>query len=632
MAFFGFDSNVYGKFLILWPFVLLTPILAFLFAKEILRDKRGAFVGACVYAFNTYYLAINTQGHFSLSLAGTFAPLVMLFFWRYFNDGRIKNLALAALFSMLIVAYDFRVFYMLFFILLALPFWMLLARKGKEQKRIFFRKNFWPLAMFFGMLPLLNVFWILPTAMTGSLLNNEVVGRDLVANNYYLDLGKALTLFHPFWNGGEPNWFHVQDIPFHFWFIPAMVAMAIFWVRKDRKILFWALVALVAVFVSKQDARPFLGVYPWLHEHFPGFNAFREASKFYFAILLSYAVMIGYFVKRVYEIKWEEVKFVQRIASRFRVKPGMTIKYVIIFAVAGIFLWNVKPILTGEMFEIFTPREIPQNELAIRDRVLKQEPFYRTLLVTEGSKFMTFSNAHPVVAVTGLRKAQWENIFDFDELQGDELGGSEKVRTFLSQSYATNVLAQSSFSSFVVSEKDFFKVSELVKDPAWRETDWGLAGMRVFENQAVKPRIYLTGEKETIHQIRPFAPVEFSSSHSARWDLAIPEMKDGQWLNFSESYHPDWRLVCGDFEWYDTIFKRKMLPNENHLKTDAQLNAFRLDQEDWEKVCGGENTQNVRLGLFYLPQAYLYLGGIISIATVLISILFLIFWKRGKLQ
>lgn len=651
-GFFGFDLNVADKFLIFWPFVFLTPIFTYLFVKEVLKNKVGALVGACVYAFSTYYISINTQGHLPLTLAGTFAPLAMLFFWRFFEYGKIKYLIISALVVAVVGGYDFRVFYMLFFILLALPFWMLFAQKGMEQKKTFFRKNFWPMAMFFGMLLFLNLFWILPTAITESLVSNEIVGRGLVPNNYFLDLSKSLTLFHPFWNGSEPDWFHEQDIPFHFWLIPAMVAVAIFWARKDRKILFWALVALVAVFVSKQDARPFLGVYPWLHEHFPGFNAFREASKFYFAILLSYSVLIGYFIKESYLIirnKIQETRDKQISNSKFQItkedtrdkkqdtnKIQKTILKIhnvnpnfiyggLVFLVAMIFLWNVKPIVTGEMFEIFTPREIPKNELAIRDQVLKQEPFYRTLLVTEGSKFMTYSNAHPVVAVTNVRKTQWEKIFDFDSIQGDELGGSEKVKTFLSQSYATNVLSQSSFASLVVSEKDFFKVSELVKDPAWRESDWGLSGMRAFENVMVKPRIYLTGEKETIRENPSFEPVEFSSKNPARWDFAILEMKDGQWLNFSESFHPDWRLVCGDFQWYDAFFKNKMLSAENHSKTDAGFNAFRLDQEEWKRACVGESAS-----LFYLPQAYLYLGGIISIVTVLISILFLIFWKGKK--
>ncbi|MCX6780335.1 MAG: hypothetical protein NT034_04135, partial [Candidatus Magasanikbacteria bacterium] len=104
----GFDSNVADKFIIFWPFAFLTPLFAYLFVKLVLKNKIGAFVGALVFSFNTYYLAINTQGHFGLALAGTFAPLAMFFFWRYFDNGRKKNLIAAALVSLIVGGYDFR--------------------------------------------------------------------------------------------------------------------------------------------------------------------------------------------------------------------------------------------------------------------------------------------------------------------------------------------------------------------------------------------------------------------------------------------------------------------------------------------------------------------------------------------
>ena len=57
---FGFDSNIFDKFLIFWPFAFFTPLFAYLFAKQILKNNFGAFTAACVFSFNTYYFAINT--------------------------------------------------------------------------------------------------------------------------------------------------------------------------------------------------------------------------------------------------------------------------------------------------------------------------------------------------------------------------------------------------------------------------------------------------------------------------------------------------------------------------------------------------------------------------------------------
>ncbi|NCU42685.1 MAG: hypothetical protein EOM19_08355 [Candidatus Moranbacteria bacterium] len=63
--------------------------------------------------------------------------------------------------------------------------------------------------------------------------------------------------------------------------------------KKREYILFFALVALVGMLLGKQVSEPFPTLYNWLYETFPGFNAFREASKFYVLIALGYAVGIA---------------------------------------------------------------------------------------------------------------------------------------------------------------------------------------------------------------------------------------------------------------------------------------------------------------------------------------------------
>lgn len=56
---------------------------------------------------------------------------------------------------------------------------------------------------------------------------------------------------------------------------------------------FFALLALLGVFLSKQVAPPGGVIYKILFEYFPGFSAFREASKFFVLIAMSYSVMIA---------------------------------------------------------------------------------------------------------------------------------------------------------------------------------------------------------------------------------------------------------------------------------------------------------------------------------------------------
>ncbi|HAI73863.1 MAG TPA: hypothetical protein DCS28_01305 [Candidatus Moranbacteria bacterium] len=611
LGFFGFDSNISDKFLVFWPFAFLTPFFAYLFAKQVLKNNFGAFTAACVFSFNTYYLAINTQGHFSLSLAGTFAPLAMYFFWRYFDSNKKEHLIASALVCLIVSSYDFRVFYILFFILFVSPFWFLFAQNGLKQKKLFLKNNFSAMALFFGLIFIFNLFWILPTAMTGSLASNTIVARPLVDNNFSLDLEKTLTLFHPFWNGNEPKWFDDQKIPLYFWLIPIMVLLGAFWNKKNKKIIFWFFIAIIAVFLSKQNADPLKNAYIWLHQNFPGFNAFREASKFYFAIALSYAILIGAFVKYIFE------------------KFNSKLSYGVFIAVVLIFLWNAKPILIGEMNSIFIPQKIANDEIKIRDYVFSQDGSFRTLWVPSDSKWASYSAFRPKINAIETRRSDWKKIKDYADLQGGEPDGEEKNQLFFSENFATRLFSQSAVRYLLVNNQNYFMIENLVANPMWEKNDLKLENLQFFENQATRSRMYLTENIETIHRDNSFQPVDYNYENSSRWNFTIENSVNPVWINFSEKYHPDWQLVCGNFKWYD-IFSEKsyLLPQKNHFQTDAGLNSFFINPSEIKEKCVAENNGKIALSFFYHPQAYLYLGGIISLTAVFISFIILVFWRE----
>jgi hypothetical protein len=62
-------------------------------------------------------------------------------------------------------------------------------------------------------------------------------------------------------------------------------------------VLFFALLFVLGIFVSKHVSEPFGNLYYFLYDRLPGFNAFREASKFYILVVLGYAVGIGALVQ-----------------------------------------------------------------------------------------------------------------------------------------------------------------------------------------------------------------------------------------------------------------------------------------------------------------------------------------------
>lgn len=611
-GFLNFNLNIADRLFIFWPFAFLTPISAYFLVKEIVKNKMAAFLGACVYAFNTYYLAINTQGHFSLSLAGTFAPLIVLFFWRYFEKGNIKNLIISALIFAIVGGYDFRISYFLFFILLAMPFWFLIFQNGAGSKKEFLKKHFGPMALFFGIFILLNLFWILPTMMAGSLASNEVVGRGLFPDNYDLDIKKTLTLFHPFWNGAEPEWFKEQKIPFYFWLIPILAFLGAFFNRKNKKILFWILIAVLGVFFSKQDASPFQGVYPYLHQNFPGFNAYREASKFYFITILSYAILIGAFSQYVF----------------LKLKNKFLLKWLIFGFIFILFFSNAFPILNGKMKSIFVSRKTDSEQMLIRKYILDQPESFRTLWFPSEPAFVSYTSYRPKITYIKILKTYWDAFSDFSDIQKGNLDTDEKSFLFLSSPLAQNLISQSSVKYVFFEKNSFSEIKPLVSNPQWKKIDIGIKERIIFENLSVRPRIYVTQSQESIHRDFPYQKVDMEMKNSSHWNIEMEKMDFPFWLNFSEKYHPDWAVVCQETSWHEILFGSKIFSKDNHFKTDAEMNSFLIDPEEIKTKCVPSSDGKIRLSIFYVPQAYLYFGGLISILTVLFSFVYLLLGKR----
>ncbi len=165
---------------------------------------------------------------------------------------------------------------------------------------------------------------------------------------------------------------------------------------------------------------------------------------------------------------------------------------------------------------------------------------------------------------------------------------------FFSESFATNLLSQSSVRYLTVASSNYFIVEKLLSDPAWKKINLNSGSSWLFENQSVRPRIYTTQDRETIYSNTEFQTIDYSFENASRWNFTIEKPIDPLWINFSEKYHPGWQLVCGNFHWYDSFLgKNKILSQGNHHKTDALLNNFLIDPIEAQKKCFTKNNLSI---------------------------------------
>lgn len=393
----GLDSNVSDKFLVIWPWIVLSGVVSYFFVRNITKSEIGGIVGACVFSFNTYFLSSNRAGHLLLSVAFIFATLSFFLFMKFLKERKISLACLTSLSLFITASYDFRSLYIVFGILFFYSIYhLIVVNEILEYKKII--KDTLVMSSPIILFCALSIFWVLVSLNTGTLAENSILNRSLFGNSFW-NIQNTFTLFHPFWSGSAISWFVVHDIPFYFWLIPIFAYLGLILNRKNREVVFFGIISLIGIFLAKQVGEPFHSTYPWLYEHFPGFNAFREASKFYFLVIISYSVLIASFVNWLWE-NWT--------SGRIKVFSKYLITGVILF----IFLWNTKPIITGEIDSMFIPRHIPQGYLILKDFILKQPEYFRTLWVPRDSRWSIYTGQKPKISSIAVTDSEWKKLVE----------------------------------------------------------------------------------------------------------------------------------------------------------------------------------------------------------------------------
>lgn len=475
----GQDSNIADKILVFGPLIFLPGITSFYLVRKIVGNSFAAFIGAIVYSFNSYFLAINSQGHVLLTIAFAIVLAAMYFFIEALEEKSIKKAMLTVFFLCVAGAYDLRVLYMAVLLFGLYGLYLAIVDRRLPVHIV--------LIVLVGI-ALLNAFWILPAIAGGSLLSDNILNRDLFGNNYWT-LKDAITLHHPFWNGSKPEWFVVSQIPLYSWLIPLFAFSGLLVQRGNKKVIFFGLLAILGILLAKQIDAPFGSLYPWLFGNMPGFSAFREATKFYFFIVLSYAVLIAALFAWLLDRHNKQLWRKQCI-------------YMFAALVAGLFLFHVKPLITGEVATLHAAREIPRDYKILKDFLLAQPEYFRTYWLPRDSRWAVFTRDHPKMSAIETAEGIWSDAHAKDSAT-DRRAGEDLVR-FVQQDMARKLLDNSAVKYVVVpirdtaSDDDFFKfygqkrefyVKELDKVDYLERIDIGTQELVVYKNNQYSPYI-----------------------------------------------------------------------------------------------------------------------------------------------
>lgn len=575
-----------------YPFLIICTFSSYFYHKEVLRTTKLWVLSAIVFLFNTYILTLVSGGQILIGIAYAFSPILLV---QFINLEKLEKLnsrksfltmLLAGLLLGIEMTIDLRIAYVMG-IAITVYFVFRTLLLGLNFG-IFLRKFFF-LLLSTIIAVLLNLYWGIQLLIKrGNPLQELGDAYSTVGSLKFFSfasLENSISLLHPNWP--ENLFGKIYFMRPEFLFIP-IIAFASFLFLKKTKInrklkemvIFSGLLGMIGAFLAKGTQEPFGEVYVFLFENVPGMVMFRDPTKFYLLVILSFTILIPFCLYQLTDL-FKKVKYIN-----FYVLTSFIIFWCI----------TIWPGIMGQLGGVFTYTNLPEAYKKFEVFLRGDKDFYRTLWIPQVQRFGFFSPTHPAIVA--------EDFF--------QIHTYADLVSHISQEETLENLRAMSVKYIVVpydSEGEIFLDDRKYKDSLRRELIAGLRGIdslkelktfqpiAVFELSGYRGHAWSSVDKSIINS-KKISPVEF--------EIDMKNIAKGSKLIFSESYDPKWIARKG---------KEEILAEKN-----GNMNSFTLPEK-------GDYT----LILYYTMQNYVKIGVVISAITflsVVSAILYLQFLRK----
>ncbi len=308
---------------IVWwiPYFLLSGWSIYFLSKTY-ANSRFAPLAIIMYVCNTYALLIVAGGQVQgIGIAYALAPLQIVLLQKIFaNNQNLQRQLRLSLLSGLILAiqmvFDIRIVY----VTLVACFIYGIIYLGSMLVSVQHWNSLIRNILFLYVLPLvvlfvLHAFWIMPLALSHQnpldQYGSAYTTIDAVRYFSFTNFEDSVGLLHPNWPENIFGLTHFMRP--EFLLLPLLAFGSLFFIKTKNKenkegkdIIYFVLLGLIGIFLAKGANDPFGGIYLWMFGHVPGFEMFRDPTKWYLLIAMSYAVLIPYTVSKIYDILKEK--------------------------------------------------------------------------------------------------------------------------------------------------------------------------------------------------------------------------------------------------------------------------------------------------------------------------------------
>lgn len=296
------------------PYIVFSSFSSYLLFNRIFRNKFLSLFSSFIYLINTYSLMLVSGGQMGVALAYSFFPFLAYFYLRTIKERLlIRNSLICGLALSLLIVFDLRIGYVSQVFVGLLVIWVtVFNRRFRDFPAVIFYIFIIP-----GILTiLLHAFWLLPLVILGQNPTESFakIYSTIEAVKFFsfANFENSFSLLHPNWpeNIFGKTYFMRPE----FILLPILAFSSLLFLNKfknlkeKRYVLFFSLLGLIGAFLAKGANEPFGEIYIWLFENFPGFVMFRDPTKWYVLIAISYSILIPYSIEKIYILLKEKFR------------------------------------------------------------------------------------------------------------------------------------------------------------------------------------------------------------------------------------------------------------------------------------------------------------------------------------
>jgi hypothetical protein len=588
LKYLGANYDIAQKISFFYSFILISFFSSLYLCKKIFTIGKFYFLSPIIFIFNTYILMLAGGGQIIIALSYALSPFVFVSYISLINLKKkyLRNSILTGILLSFQIMLDLRIAYV---VVIAIGiYWLYGLLENRTLRNLL--KSFLFVILIPGLLSFfLNAFWLIPTLVTHQnpvgQLGDTYASFRAVQYFSFAKFENSISLLHPNWP--ENIFGKVGFMRSEFILFPILAFSSLFFIKNEEKnrkkyVLFFAFIGLLGAFLAKGANEPFGGIYLWMFEHVPGFIMFRDPTKWYLLIAISYSLLIPFSVSKIYDF----LKF------KFKTQKLIANFFVILTALYLLFL--IKPALLGQLSGTFKPVVVPSEYVRLEKFVSSDSGFYRTFWVPAIQRFGFYSRNHPAISA--------QNLFNLTDREKIDAKISES-RSLLQESAVKYVIVPEDtqgeifLSDRKYDERAYLQTVNGISLIPWLKRVSVFGKIVVFENSNYKDHFW-SSDPNLIINYKYVSPVEYS--------VEVNNSKKGDILVFSENFDKNW-IAEG-------------------LNVKIQSSEFNSKFNSFILPAGGTYA----LRIYYVPQNYVNIGLIVSLVTLAGTLAFLILSLTGK--